>query len=80
MSLMIKNHFQAIKLEYFRPKSLRKGIRLMKSLHVSGVIEERRENGIFIRGTVLRENPGAISTRRNENVYSPIIEVLTWFC
>ena len=47
----------------------------MKSFQVSGVIEERRENGIFIRGTVLRETPGAISTRRNENVYSPIIEV-----
>ena len=52
----------------------------MKSLHVSGVIEESRENGIFIRGPVLRETPGALSTRRNENVYSPIIEVPTLFC
>ena len=58
MSLIIKNHFQAVELESFRPKSLRKGIRLMKSFHVSGVIEERRKNGIFIRGTVLRETPG----------------------
>ena len=45
----------------------------MKSFHVSGVIEERRENGIFIHGTVLRETPRAISTRKDENVYSPII-------
>ena len=80
MSLIIKNHFQAVELESFRPKWLRKGIRLMKSLHVSGVIEESRENGIFIRGPVLRETPGALSTRRNENVYSPIIEVPTLFC
>ncbi len=75
MTTIIKNHFQAIEITGFRRKSLRKGRKLMESFHVSNVFEERRDNYTFIQGTVLRETPGANSTRKNENLYYPVIEV-----
>lgn len=76
MNLIIKSHFQEVKLECFRQKSINKGMKLVTSFHVSNVTEERRDGAIFIQGTVLRETPGAKSTRKHENLYYPVSQVL----
>lgn len=69
MSLILKNYFQEVNIACFRKKSISKGQKLLTSCHVSDVREERQDDEIFIKGTVLRETPGATSTKKNENLY-----------
>lgn len=76
MGLVIKAGFQLVDTSIFRPKSLSKGKKLLESFHVSEVQEETVENSYRqIIGNVIRETPGATSTKNNENVYKVKIEV-----
>jgi len=80
MSLIIKTGFQLVDTSVFRAKSLSKGKKLLESFHVSEVQEESVENYYRqIIGQVIRETPGATSTKNNENVYKVKIEIIIYF-
>ena len=53
MVIIIQSGFQAVKLEIFRKESLSKGIGLVKSCHVSNVIEQIYGSFCRICGVVL---------------------------
>ena len=67
MVIIIQSGFQAVKLEIFRKESLSKGLGLVKSYHVSNVIEKIDGSFRRICGLVLRETPGAESSKNRAN-------------
>ena len=79
MNIIISSSFQPMNTDIFRKKSLRKGKKLVEGFHVSEVTEEVCNLQSKIYASVLRETPGSHSTRKNENVYKPIVEVITRF-
>ena len=75
MVIIIQSGFQAVRLEIFRKESLWKGLGLVKSCHVSNVVEQIDGSFRRIRGVVLRETPGAESSKNRANFYNVTIEV-----
>lgn len=76
MEVILTCGFQIINIDIFRKKSISKGYKLLKSNHVGHVRETIRDDKSEVTGTVLRETPGATSTRKNENFYQPYIKVI----
>ena len=76
MVIIIQSGFQAVKLEIFRKTNLSKGIGLVKSCHVSNVIEQIDGSFRRIRRVVLRETPGAEYSKNRVNFYNVTIEVV----
>ena len=60
----------------FGKERLSKGIGLVKSCHVSNVIEQIDGSSRRICGVVLRETPGAESSENRANFYNVTIEVV----
>ena len=76
MVIIIQSGFQAVKLEIFRKESLSKAIGLVKSCHVSNVIEQIDGSFRRICGIVLRETPGAEYSKNRADFYNVTIEVV----
>ena len=76
MVIIIQSGFQAVKLEIFRKESLSRGIGLVKSCHVSNVIEQIDGSFRRICGVILRETPGAEYSKNRANFYNVTIEVV----
>ena len=76
MVIIIQSGFQTVKLEIFRKESFSKGIGLVKSCHVSNVIEQIDGSFRRICGVVLRETPGAEYSKNRANFYDVAIEVV----
>ena len=75
MVIITQDGFQAVKLEIFRNESHSKVIGLVKSCHVRNVIEQIDGKFRKICEVVLRETPGAESSKNRANFYNPTIEV-----
>lgn len=75
MSIIIKNFFGVVDTSVFRRKSISKGKKPVESCHVSEVQEEISNESITLTGLVLRETPGAHSTKKHENIYKPVVQV-----
>ena len=76
MVIIIQSGFQAVKLKNFRKESLSEGIGLVKSYHVSNVIEQIDGSFRRICAVVLRETPGAEYSKNRANYYNVTIEVV----
>ena len=76
MVIIIQSRFHAVKLEIFRNESISKGIGLVKSCHVSNVIEQIDGSFRRICGVVLWETPGAEYSKNRANFYNVTIEVV----
>lgn len=77
MIIEITCGFLPVNTSIFRKKSLSKGKKLLESFHVSDVKEVVDGQSRKLIGTVLRETPGAHSTRRHENTYTPVVQVFS---
>ena len=75
MVIIIRIGFQVVKLKNFRKGSLSKGIGLVKSCHLSNVIEQIDGSFRRICGVVLRETPGAERAESRANFYNVTIEL-----
>lgn len=77
MSIIITCGFESVDLSTFRPQSLKKGLKLLESKHVSKVSEQSDPNcNSKLQGTVLRQTPGAFSSKKNIKFYKPFVEVI----
>ena len=76
MPTIITCGFQSVHLTIFRQKSLNKGKKLLESFHVSDVKELKEKHFSKLSGVVLRETPGAQSSKTNTDLYNPSIEVI----
>lgn len=77
MSIIITCGFESVDLSTFRQASLKKGLLLLESKHVDKVSEQFIPNcNSKLRGTVLRQTPGAFNSKKKIKFYKPSVEVI----